>query len=220
MASKVEFRRLLYKIAQQLSQEESDSLVVIESLPIAFKGKPSFIVFVQMVLQGTISESKPDNLVEVLKGINRMDLAKQAKDLSRSTKRSKKKHRDLEVQSLDEQVSRVAIAANSEVTLVQSNILLEQLDRLRETVSEAQGSGREKELDLVRKAKKQIESAKQLLLTLHRTSGMRRSESDSSTQSPSSDEELHPLARTYSTDQILGGGRSPDFGYRQNIHRP
>ena len=160
MASKVEFHRLLYKIAQKLSDEEIDSLVFIEDLPVAFKGKVPFTVLEQMVLQGKISESKPEKLVEVLKGINRMDLTKEAKDhFSRTTKRNKKNHRSQAVQlQSDEQVLRVSIAANSEVALVQINILLAQLDRLTETVSEAsQRSGRERVIDLVCRAKKQID---------------------------------------------------------------
>ena len=222
---KVEFHRLLYKIALKLSQEEIDSLVTIEELPVAFKGKVPFTVLEQMVLQGIISESKPEKLAEVLKGINRMDLAKEAKDFSRTTKRSKKNHRSSEVQS-DEQVSRVAIAANSEVTLVQTNILLAQLDRLTETVSEAsQGSGRERVIEQVRKAKKQIESAERLLKTLHCISD---SESDG-TQSPSSDEEARSIETT------VKGGRSSariyarlclrlsllvSYAYKKNIKIP
>ena len=219
MASKVEFHRLLYKIAQKLSHEEIDSLVFIEGLPVAFKGKVPFTVLEQMVLQGIISESKPEKFFEVLKGINRVDLAKEAKDFSRTTKRSKKNHRSSEVQS-DEQVSRVAIAANSEVALVQTNILLAQLDRLTETVSEAsQGSGRERVIEQVCKAKKQIESAERLLKTLQLAcTAMRDSESDS-TQSPSSDEEVRvhlPLTRARSMD-FLGGKSSAWMQYNQSL---
>ena len=209
MASKVEFNRLLYKIAQKLSDEEIDSLVVIEGLPVAYKGKPQFTVLEQMVLQDTISESKPEKLAEVLKGINRMDLAKEAKDFSRTAKRSKKKHRGHAVQS-DEQVLRVSIAANSEVALVQTNILLAQLDRLTEAMTEASHElrGREREMDLVCKAKQQIESAERLLETLYRNSGIRVSESDStqSLSSSASDEEVHPLAKARFMDTILKGG--------------
>ena len=196
---KVEFHRLLYKIAQKLSHEEIDSLVTIEGLPVAFKGKPQFTVLEQMVLQGKISESKPEKLTKVLKGINRMDLAEEAKDFSRTTKRgSKKSNRSSELQS-DEQVSRVVIAANFEVALIQAHILLAQLDRLETEAS--QGSGREKMIDRVRKAKKQIESAERLL------SGMGNSESDS-TQSPSSDEEVHSLVTARPMDAIKGGRSS------------
>ena len=214
MASKVEFHRLLYKIAQNLSQEEIDSLVFIEGLPVAFKGKAPFTVLQQMVLQGIISESKLEKLTEVLKGINRVDLAKEVK-----TKRSRKSYRRLVVQS-DEQVSRRAIAANSEVALVQTDILLAQLDRL-ETVSEAsQRRGRKRMINLVYMAKQLIESAERLLKTLHRNSGMRYSELDSA-QSPSSDEEVRvhlpiPLKRAHSMD-YLGGRSSAWMQYNQSL---
>ena len=207
MASKVEFHRLLYNTAQKLSQEETDSLIFIEELPVAFKGKVPFTVLEQMVLQGIISASKPEKLAEVLKGINRVDLAKEAKDFSRTTKRNKKNRQSSE----DEQVLHVAITANSEVALVQINILLAQLDRLTETMSEAsQGSGRERVIDLVCRAKKQIESAEQLLKTLH-----------CNTQSPSSDEEVHPLARAHSMDCTGPGsiiGNLQDTYYCKTLH--
>ena len=209
MASKVEFRRLLYKIAQKLSQEEIDSLVFIQDLPVAYKGKGPFTVLEQMVLQDTISESKPEKLVEVLKGINRMDLAKEAKDFFRTAKRSKKGSRSA-VQSDDhEQVSRVAVAANFELTFLKIKSLLTQLDRLSETVSEA--SQGESEIERVRKAKKQIESAEWLL---HCNSGM-ESDSTQSSTSTSDDEVrvLRSLARARSMDTLLEGTSSACMQY-------
>jgi len=47
-----EFRRVMFTVAQQLTQQESDTLVWMYGIPVEFKGKPPLTVLAQMESQG------------------------------------------------------------------------------------------------------------------------------------------------------------------------
>ena len=178
-----EFRRVMFTVAQQLTQQESDTLVWMHGIPVEFKGKPPLTVLAQMESQGLFSASKPERFAEVLKDINRMDLMKQV------TKNTKRKKNRVDAQS-DEYLN-ITLAANLEVTLLQSKILLEQVERLGEVVFEAN----ERRIgEIVGDAKK---SAEKLRRTLEHASGLCRS--TTSTLSPSQEEStLHDSPTTSS----------------------
>jgi len=167
-----EFRRVMFTVAQQLTQQESDTLVWMYGIPVEFKGKPPLTVLAQMESQGLFSASKPERFGEILKDINRMDLMKQV------TKNTKRKKNRVDAQS-DEYLN-ITLAANLEVTLLQSKILLEQVERLGEVVFEAN----ERRIgEIVGDAKK---SAEKLRRTLEHASGLCRY--TTSTLSPSQEE--------------------------------
>ena len=168
-----EFRRVMFNVAQQLTQQESDTLVWMHSVPVQFVGKPPLTVLAQMESQGHFSASKPDRFTEVLKDINRMDLVKQ---VTKSTKRKKNR---VDSQSNADEYLNITLAANLEVTLLQSRILLEQVERLGGVVSDAN----ERRIgEIVGEAKK---TAEKLRRTLEHASGLCRSTNSTLYVSPS-----------------------------------
>ena len=177
----------MFIVAQQLTQQESDTLVWMQDVPVQFKGKPPLTVLAQMESQGLFSASKPERFADILKDINRLDLAKQ---VTKITKR-KKNQRDAVEQS--EEQLQITLAANLEVTLLQSKILLEQVERLQQVVIEAN----EKRIgEIVGGAK---ESAERLKRTLEHASGLCRSKVDSITTSEEAHRPLHEPGSTAST---------------------
>ena len=185
-----ELRRVMFTVAQQLTQQESDTLVWMQGVPVQFRGKPPLTVLAQMESQGLFSASKPERFADILRDINRLDLAKQ---VTKITKR-KKNQRDTVEQSQEQ--LQITLAANLEVTLLQSKILLEQVERLRQVVIDAN----EKRIgEIVGDAK---ESAERLKRALDHASGLCRSTVGSIT----TQEEVHrPLHEPESTASTIKG---------------
>ena len=209
-----ELRRVMFIVAQQLTQQESDTLVWMQDVPVQFKGKPPLTVLAQMESQGLFSASKPERFADILKDINRLDLAKQ---VTKITKR-KKNQRDAVEQS--EEQLQITLAANLEVTLLQSKILLEQVERLRQVVIEAN----EKRIgEIVGGAK---ESAERLKRTLEHASGLCRSKIDSITTPEEAHRPLHEPESIASTIRGIYGnttlyfyntGRSYEGSFRTRL---
>ena len=182
-----EFRRVMYEVAQQLSLPESDMLVWMHSLPVAFKGKPPLTVLAQMESMGQFSASKPDGLADVLRDINRVDLAKKAKEFTKNAKR--KKNRELSSAVQLEEHLHITLLANYEVTLLQTKILVEQLERLREGVAEAQTKKEEEAICSAKVKATELQKIIQHAADLSRGGAG----SDGSPSPNSSDEETHSL---------------------------
>ena len=181
-----ELRRVMFTVAQQLTQQESDTLVWMQGVPVEFSGKPPLTVLAQMESQGLFSASKPERFADILRDINRLDLAKQ---VTKITKR-KKNQRDTVEQSQEQQLLQITLAANLEVTLLQSKILLEQVERLRQVVIDAN----EKRIgEIVGDAKESVERLKR---TLDHASGLCRSKVGSTT---TQEEVYRPLHEPEST---------------------
>ena len=90
MASSKEFRTLLYSLAHEINQRETDAMVWIHHLPKEYSGKSAVTVLQYMEQQGMFSQSKPEELIEVLKSIKKNDLCKQVKEFSKAAKKSRK----------------------------------------------------------------------------------------------------------------------------------
>ena len=185
-----ELRRVMFTVAQQLTQQESDTLVWMQGVPVQFRGKPPLTVLAQMESQGLFSASKPERFADILRDINRLDLAKQV------TKITKRKKNQRETVEQSQEQLQITLAANLEVTLLQSKILLEQVERLRQVVIDAN----EKRIgEIVGDAK---ESAERLKRALDHASGLCRSKVGSIT----TQEEVHrPLHEPESTASTIKG---------------
>ena len=157
-----ELRRVMFTVAQQLTQQESDTLVWMQDVPVQFRGKPPLTVLAQMEAQGLFSASKPERFADILRDINRLDLAKQV------TKITKRKKNQRETVEQSQEQLQITLAANLEVTQLQSKILLEQVERLRQVVIDAN----EKRIgEIVGDAKESVERLKR---TLDHASGLCR----------------------------------------------
>ncbi len=86
------FRFLVADVAQQLNEQDRESLVYIYGLPSSYRRESSLVVLAQLEMLGAFSPSAPMKLVELLKSLRREDLAKDAeKRIKKDMKEMKKK---------------------------------------------------------------------------------------------------------------------------------
>jgi hypothetical protein len=129
-----DFRVLLYQLAGELRDGETEGIVAIEHLPAEFQGQgqsAAFKVLLKLENMRRISAGKPQTLEKVFERVDRSDLAKKVKDFSKSQKRgSRRRNKNPTPESREEQLQ--TLSANMEVTIVQMRLLLEQLKYLNE----------------------------------------------------------------------------------------
>lgn len=160
-----------------------------------------------MESQELFSANKPEGLMDVLKEINRMDLAKRAKDYAKEHAKSAKRKKNCQTEEVpfDENLH-ISLKANFEVALIQTKILVDQLKRVRDTVCEVQQLKRAEE-----KLSEAEEAAERVQKTLLHAAGLshvyNRGSEEGSTGS--SDEEALPPATP---------GHNPRTTTRQGKH--
>ena len=131
-----EYRAFLLQISDKLSQEDSKKIVFLEDLPVELESKayPPLAVLTQLEMRGKASASRPDDLAKILKKIERHDLAKKVKDFAKQQKKGRTTAAT-ELQRLDH--ATMKLSANFQVTLLQCEILLHQVENLREEAEKA-----------------------------------------------------------------------------------
>ena len=217
-----DFRRFIVSVAQQMSHQESEMLRWMYELPVQFKGTPPLTVLQRMESQGLFSADKPEKLADVLKDINRMDLAKKAKDYAKGSKRGKKLYQDGDTVQREDQL--VTLTANFEVALIQMKIMLEQLERVRQGVVEAQQKRVEEIISCAREDAERTQRKLQQASILSQAAYKRDVESDCSpSPTPVSSAERTQRRSTMSAYQAVKEfaemeGRSSPASSEEEIH--
>ena len=121
---------MLFQLDEKLSAHDIEGIVSIEDLPSEFHGQSALKVLLKLELTGRISAAKPQSLEEVLKNVNRHDLAKKVKDFSKS---QKKRHNTASA-TAEERIR--TLNANLEVARVQMRLLCDQLEHLHKIAQE------------------------------------------------------------------------------------
>lgn len=164
MASGKEFRTLLFSLAHHLNQQEVNALVWIHRLPKEYSGKSAATVLQYMEQQGIFSHSKPEELIEVLKGIKKNDLCKQVKEFSKAAKKSRKNCSGSSSDTAKDQPSSLNFDSAEEGVL----LVKETLDVLEESVKSCNVKRIEEVYNEARQA------ADHLLMVLKRANGLAR----------------------------------------------
>ena len=138
-----EYRAFLLQIAEKLSQEDSKKIAYLEDLPSDMESKPPLTLLMQLEMRGRVSASKPDDLAKILKMIGRHDLAKKVKDFAKQQKKGRPTAQS-ELQRLDHATMR--LNASLQVTLLQCEILMQQVVNLREEAERSEGYKRVEEV--------------------------------------------------------------------------
>ena len=150
---KRDFRRHVVDISGHLQPEELNQLGYIHLLAKPqYEGKSALAVLVSLEMQGYFSDKNPEKLVEILRKINRVDLVKMTQSYIKKTSRRKntKKHSDGSGAA-----DKSTVSAHFEITFIQIQIMMGELERLKSVVSEAS-------------ARSQVEEAKNLIDQLKR----------------------------------------------------
>ncbi len=152
MSDRKSFGILLFELSQKLSDEEITAIVHIENLPLKLKEKQNLEVLIRLQMDGKISETDPASLQAVFKNINRMDLVSRVKDYIKSQKKKEKKAQKSGTlcHQMDKMVS--DLEANLKVTLLQAQVLKEQL------LNVANAAAKCEEEKLAKKIQQSIES--------------------------------------------------------------
>ena len=124
-----EYRAFLLQIAERLSQEDKKKIIFLEEMSTDLDSKPSLTVLTQLEMCGKLSASKPDDLVKLLIKIDRIDLARKAKEFAKQQRKGRTTALS-DFQALDN--AAVKLSANLQVTLLQCEILLDQVENLKE----------------------------------------------------------------------------------------
>ena len=127
------FKVFLFQLSEKLNKRDIEGIIFMEELPPDFEGQSPLKILLKLEMMGRISASKLGNLEEVLKSINRVDLAKKVKEFTKSQKKAIKKS-GTALDSLQEREQ--TLAANLEVALVQMRLLRDQLAHVQRTVQE------------------------------------------------------------------------------------
>ena len=138
-----EYRAFSLQIADKLSQDDIDKIIYLEQLPTDLHSKPSITILTHLEMRGQLSASKPDDLAALLKKIGRIDLSKTVKEFAKQYRKGRTPTALSDFQRLDG--AAVKLSANLKVTLLQCEILLHQLENLREA-SERMGYKRVEEV--------------------------------------------------------------------------
>ena len=129
-----EQRRLLLQLSDHLTTKDSKKIVYLEELPKQLEDKEPWEVLAQLQVRG---KATSDELVRILKVIGRDDVAKKAKELSKSKKTTvTRKHSGPSALKLDESV---------QLTLRNCDVLIEQMGYL-EVAAEKGGKKRIQEV--------------------------------------------------------------------------
>ena len=124
-----EYRAFLLQIAEKLSQEDKKKIIFLEGMSTDLDSKLSLAVLTQLEMRGKLSASKPDNLVKLLKKIDRIDLARKVKEFVKQQRKGRTTALS-DFQALDNVAAK--LSANLQVTLLQCEILLDQVENLKE----------------------------------------------------------------------------------------
>lgn len=138
-----DYRAFLLQISDKLSQEDSKKIAFLEELPVDMGSKPPLTLLMQLEMRGKVSASKPDDLAKILKKIERHDLAKKVKDFAKQQKKGRTTAQT-ELQKLDH--ATMKLNASFQVTLLQCEILLHQVENLREEAENLTGYKRVEEV--------------------------------------------------------------------------
>ncbi len=85
------YRDVIYSMSSKLTRDECQDIAILYNLHQRYHEERPFIVLNQLEKEQIISETCPGKLVNVLKKVNRFDLANEAKKLSATLKKSNKK---------------------------------------------------------------------------------------------------------------------------------
>lgn len=189
-----EVRAFLYQdICQHLGQAEIHALVFTQDLPPTYLGKQASEVLMKLEMLDRYSVSNLASLSQMLKTINRNDLAKKVDKFCKASKKQSSKKSVLDVHKHNDYI----IEANLTVTKLQTLILLEQIEELKKSVSDR---GLVQVETVVVKAaetieedfQKHLERVSKLLATSRKTDSVYSTDSNGSPTSTSSVEEVVP----------------------------
>ncbi len=139
-----EYRAFLLQISDKLSQEDSKKIAFLEDLPSDMESKPPLTLLMQLEMRGRVSASRPDDLAKILKKIERLDLAKKVKDFAKQQKKGRPTAQSELNQRFDH--ATMKLNASLQVTLLQCEILLQQVVNLREEAEKLDGYKRVEEV--------------------------------------------------------------------------
>lgn len=131
----MEFRLFILRLADQLSDTETNKLVYACSLSQQYKDKQPIIVLESMHNCGIFSATKLDTLAKLLREIKRDDLSKTVEKYSKQTaKKTKKTGAKTRATSLDPVEGDSSLATSSQATFevfnIQSKITREVMDQM------------------------------------------------------------------------------------------
>ena len=138
-----EYRAFLLQIADKLSQEDSEKIAFLEDLPSDMGSKPPLTLLMQLEMRGRVSASRPDDLMKILKAIERHDLAEKVKDFAKQQKKGRPTaQRELEL--FYHTITK--LNASLQVSLLRCKILLQQVVNLWEEAERLEGCKRVEEV--------------------------------------------------------------------------
>jgi len=140
MADNIDFRVFQSKIAKKLKEVDRQALVFIyrDYLPESLKKAPTLEILSHLESEGIFSAYAPNNLVEVLKNLDRLDLAKETekflKQQSVKSPKLKGKRTSQKPKFLTPRDAR--LKARFDYILLLATSLVEQLEKLREALAD------------------------------------------------------------------------------------
>lgn len=137
----VAFRRLLYSLSQQLTNEETQAVVFIYF----FEQKESFSeaspldVLCKLESSGVATSSNPDRLLELMKDLKRQDLANEVKDFLKKKKRSSTLTRKGQKRTDDtpetENEDDLILRSTLEAAVVQATVLIQHMEVIQGAIT-------------------------------------------------------------------------------------
>ena len=189
-----EHKRFLLQVSDYLKQKDSKKIVWLEDLPRELEDKEPWEVLAQLQVRG---KSTPEELVRILKNINRHDAAEKVKKLSAKSKKTA-------VTRKDSGPSLLKLEESLELTIKSCDILVEQMGYL-ELAAE---KGRKTRIqEVVSGAKQNLEV--QVRRKLKYASGLLNSENSAADNENVPVQNNSSSSPTSSPENSLTGAESP-----------
>ena len=128
---------MLQEICQHLTPNDVESLLYTNQLPMPDLTESSKKVLMKLEMRGKFSASDITPLADMMRNIQRNDLAKRVEKFqkSKSKKEHKKKERCAAMDAHDYMLQKCQITASITTIKLQTKILLEQIEELKKTAS-------------------------------------------------------------------------------------
>ena len=136
----IAFRRFVYRLSQQLNQQEKQVLIYIRLYKYKDQYKDATVleIFSKLETDGLFSSSNPEGLVEIARDIQRQDLVGEVKEfIKRRNKKaslaSNKHFKSIGNDWITEED--LQLKATFEVALAQATVLMQQIERLEHALA-------------------------------------------------------------------------------------
>ena len=166
----VEFRVFVLRLAEDLSDTETNKLVYICKLPTEYKDRQPLVVLESMHNMGLFSATKLDSLARLLKEIKRDDLSKAVEKYSKQTaKKTRKAGAKSRATSLEPTEANLSLTTSSQATFevfnIQSKITRDVMDQMMKLQRQSElGLGiRQRALDDLERLVKRAQELQQQL---------------------------------------------------------